>query len=138
MTCIDKNPAQRRYLLRFSPTMASYLILFATADSVFRRHHPVGLAAAALALAPALAIVAGIVVVGIYIGEEQDEFQRALFIRSILWGVGVTLAFTTVQGFLELFTPIQRFPLYAVYPLMWIVVALAQGVQSWFYRSHNE
>jgi hypothetical protein len=137
MDCLKNNAAQRRYLWRFLATIASYVILFAVADSAFHRQHPTGAIAIALALAPAVAIVASIAVVGLYIAEEQDEFQRFLFIRSVLWGVGLTLAFTTVQGFLELFTPISKFHLYAVYPLFWVITGFAQGLHSWYYRSRK-
>jgi hypothetical protein len=128
-----KNPAQRRYLSRFFPSMLAYVLFFSVADYIFHRHHLTGVAAVGLAILPAIAIVASIVVVGLYIAEEQDEFQRMLFIRSILWGVGLTLAFTTTQGFLELFLPVQHFPLYAVYPLFWLINGLAQGVHQWYY-----
>ncbi len=118
--------------------MAAYLILLTYAVTQFHHHHPTGAFAIAIALGPALAIIASLVAVGLYIVEEQDEFQRMLFIRSILWGVGLTLAFTTTQGFLELFMPVQKFSLYAVYPLFWVVTGLAQGAHSFYYRSHHE
>jgi hypothetical protein len=136
--CASTTPASRRYLLRFGSTMASYIVLFALAENAFRHHHPTGVGAIALALGPALAIVASIGVVGLYLTEEQDEFQQMRFVRSILWGIGLTLAFTTTRGFLELFTPIDRFPLYAVYPVFWMIVGLTQGAHSWYYRSRNE
>jgi hypothetical protein len=138
MAINPKNPAHRRYLLRFLPTMAAYAVLFTIADTTFRHHHLTDAAAIALALAPALAIVAGIIVVGLYLVEEQDEFQRMLLVRCFLWGMGLTLAFTTVRGFLEMFTPIPKFPLYAVFPLFWLIVAFVQGVHSFYYRSRNE
>jgi fructose-specific phosphotransferase system IIC component len=138
MAAHPKNPARLRYLIRFFTTLAAYVLLFNIADSVFHHHHPTGTAAIALAIAPALAILAGIVVVALYIAEEQDEFQRTLFIRSILWGIAVTLAFTTVHGFLELYTPIQKFPLNSVYRLFWIVVILAQTANAFYYRPRND
>jgi hypothetical protein len=133
-----KNAAQRRYLWRFFPTIAAYIAFFSLADYIFHRHHISGVAAVALALAPAIAILGSIVAVGLYIAEEPDEFQRLIFIRSILWGVGGTLAFTTVRGFLELFIPIHTFPLYGVYPLFWVITGLAQGAHEMYYRSRNE
>jgi len=138
MSTCAKNPARRRYLVRFASTMSAYVILFAFAQTTFHHRPPTGLAAVALAISPALATLASIVVVGIYIAQEQDEFQRMLFVSSLLWGLGLTLAFTTARGFLELFTPMPKFPLYAVYPLFWTIVGFAGGAHSWYYRSRNE
>ncbi|MDP9052462.1 MAG: hypothetical protein M3O31_17345 [Acidobacteriota bacterium] len=140
MSCFwpKKNLAQRRYLWRIFASMTAYVCFLALAQYLFHHRHPTGAFAIGLALAPALSIIASLVVVGLYIAEEQDEFVRSVFIRSVLWGVGGTLAFTTVRGFLELFTPMDKFPLYAVYPLFWVLTGLAQGAHEMYYRRRDE
>ena len=39
-------------------------------------------------LLPAIPIIGIIAVVGLYLAEEKDEFQRNLLIQSMLWGLG--------------------------------------------------
>jgi hypothetical protein len=55
----------------------------------------------ALAVLPALPIIAIFVLVGRYLIEEQDEYLRMRMVRQILWATGLTLAATTLWGFLE-------------------------------------
>lgn len=129
-----RNHAQQRYLARFFSAMSAYVLFFALAQYTFHHYHPLGSLAVMLALGPAVAIVASMIVVGIYLTEEQDEFARMVFIRSILWGIAGTLGFTTVRGFLELFLGISPFPLYAIYPVFWVVNGLAQAAHEFYYR----
>jgi hypothetical protein len=55
----------------------------------------------ALAVLPALPIIAIFALVGRYLLEEQDEYLRMRMVRQILWTTGLTLAATTLWGFLE-------------------------------------
>ena len=57
----------------------------------------------ALAAAPAAPLIGAIAVIGLYLREEQDEFQRAIMVEAALWATGGMLAITTVWGFLETF-----------------------------------
>jgi hypothetical protein len=138
MSCILTNQAQRRYLWRFFTTMALYILAFALVDRYFHHSHPTGALAIALATLPALPILASIAVAGLYIAEEQDEFIRMLFVRSILMGIGATLAITTVVGFLQVFEIIHPFPIYQVFAIFWVMTGLAQGGNQVFYRGRNE
>jgi hypothetical protein len=60
------------------------------------------------------------------VSEEQDEFQRMVVVRAMLWGIGLTLAITTVWGFIETFANAPHFPLYLVFPLFTSLFGLAQ------------
>jgi hypothetical protein len=133
-TSFRSNPAQRRYIWRFFSTTTAYVLLFAVSNRLFRTHRITGLGAVVLAMAPALAIVASIAVVGLYLAEEQDEFVRSVLVRSMLWGIAGTLAFATVYGFIEQSIPAENFPLYGVYPLFWILTGLAQAAHEFYYR----
>jgi|SRR5271165_3335554 len=117
MICNTNNLATRRYLWRFLPTMGLYVAFLFTAVWVFSRYHPTGVLAYALAVLPALPIIGVIVVVGLYLSEEKDEFQRTVLIQSMIWGIGVTLAITTVWGFLEDFVNVPHMQPYLVFPI---------------------
>jgi hypothetical protein len=111
------NPAQRRYLQRFFPAMIAYVaVLFGCtwANSVY---HPDGAALFLLSLLPALPLIAVLVVMGLYLAEERDEFIRNRLITAMVGGIGITLAITTVWGFLEGGGQVPHFPTYLAFPL---------------------
>lgn len=54
-----------------------------------------------VAVLPALPIIGIFVAMGRYLVEEQDEYLRMRMIRQILWTTGITLAATTMWGFME-------------------------------------
>ena len=128
MTCSSQSAASRHYRARLIPAMFLYVILIALSVRLFNHAHPVGIFAYALALAPALPIIGIIVIVGLYLAEEKDEFQRNLLIQALLWGIGSLLALATAWGFLELFTSVPHFQIYLAFPLFWLLVAVASPI----------
>ena len=128
--CTPMNLATRRYTLRTMAAMFFYVIFIYVAVSAFRHGHPEGISAYVLALLPALPVVGVLVGVGLYLAEERDEFRRSVFVQSMVWGIGVTLAVTTVWGFLELFLSVPHLDLYLIFPLFWLAV----GISSPFLR----
>src|ERR1700751_5148924 len=103
MNCLQTNPATRQYLRRFGLAMSAYIALLLIVATSFHRFHHTGPVAYFLAVLPAMAIIAQIVPVGLYLAEEKDEFQRNLFVQALLWGLGGVLAVTSVLGMLESF-----------------------------------
>jgi hypothetical protein len=134
MFCIPEGAASRRYLYRFAPAMGLYLLFLYISVKAFRHLHPTGAFAYGLAILPALPLIATIIIVGIYLVEEQDEFQRNLFIQSVLWGIGLSMAVMTVWGFLELLAGIPHFQTYLAYPLFWTFVGAATPLLKLRYR----
>lgn len=128
------NPAQRRYLARFTVAMSCYVVAILGVSWLFRHHPPAGLLAYALAVLPALPILAVLVIIGLYLLEERDEFQRTVVTQTQLWAIGGTLAVTTFWGFLERFTPVQHLPAYSVAVIFWICNAIALPLVRWRYR----
>jgi len=100
----------------------------------FKHGHPTGAVAYLLAILPSIPIIGGLVVVGIYLAEEKDEFQRTILVQSMLWGIGGTLAVTSVWGFLENFVKVVHFDLYLVFPLFWFFVGIFTAVLKARYR----
>jgi hypothetical protein len=115
---------------------AGMCILFALVTALsFRLGHPGVVFGYPLAVLPALPIIFALVCTGTYLAEETDEFQRSLLIQSLLGGIGVTLAATTVWGYLEHFvhaTP--HFDAIYVYPMFWFATALSYPVVRLRYR----
>jgi len=100
----------------------------------FTRYHLAGVEAYLLAILPALPILGMIVAVGIYLAEEKDEFQRNLFIQAMVWGIGATLAVTTVCGCLENFTGTAHLGAFWIFPMYWAFVGVSSTVLSLRYR----
>jgi hypothetical protein len=129
-----KNLAMRRYLYRFLASIAFYTVFLVAAVWAFPRYHPTGFLAYVLAILPALAIVAVIVVVGLYLTEEKDEFQRTVLIQTMLCGMGATMAVCTGWGFLELFIGIPALKLYLIFPMFWAFVGFFTPMMQSRYR----
>lgn len=130
MTICVMNAAVRRYNVRIAVAMAFYVVFLATAVWAFHGHHPTGIPAFSLAILPSLPVVGVVVIVGLYLAEEKDEFLRNLLIQSMIWSLGATLTVTTVWGFIELFVDVKHLPLYLIFPFFWFLV----GVSSWLLR----
>ncbi len=122
-----QNPAQRRYLWRFFPAMAAYVVVLFACTWAAKTYDPQGGALILLSLLPALPLVAVIAVMGMYLTEERDEFIRARLVTSMIGGIGITLAFTTVWGFLEHGGVVPHFETFLAFPLWCGSFGLVQG-----------
>ena len=101
MSFLGMNAAQRRYNGRVILASLAYAALLMGEQYALHRAHVPATTGYALALLPALPIIAIFVLVGRYLVEEQDEYLRMRMVRQILWATGLTLAGTTLWGFLE-------------------------------------
>lgn len=124
----NKNPAQRRYFIRFVSAMLLYSMSLVVVSIGFHEFHPTGVLVYILALLPALPILALMIVVGLYLREEKDEFIRTSVLESMLWGIGPTMAITTVWGALEKFAHVRRLDMFLVYPIYCVFTILAAAV----------
>ena len=97
----------------------------------FHGFHPRGLLAYLFAVLPAIAIVQTLVRGGMYLSEETDEFQRHLFVQSILWGVGGIMVLTSVWGWLQLFTHIIHFFTIWTFPFFLVFQSVTWQVLRW-------
>ena len=98
--------AVRRYTGRVAAAMTLYLVILVAVDLIVRRAAPTGPVLYALAILPALPVLGVFAALGRYLVEESDEYQRACMVRQIVYATGLTLAITTVWGFLSSFTDI--------------------------------
>lgn len=128
------SPAMRRYLLRFVPAMLAYVVVLSGSILAFENLRPTGPLLWVVAVAPALPIIAVIAIMGLYLMEETDEFQRGMSVQALLWGMGVTLAGATVWGFLENFGLVGHMPTYLAFPVFCGAFGLAQPLVRWRYK----
>jgi heme A synthase len=122
----QRNPAQRRYVRRFLPMMAAYVVILFAVTAYFRDHHPTGALLVLLSVLPALPLLGAIGVIGVYLSEERDEFVRHRLVLAMIGGTGVLLAITTVWGFLEMNAVVPHFPTFLAFPLFCAAFGLIQ------------
>ena len=101
-----QSPAVRRYVWRVTAAMASYVVVLVAVDLIVRHAAPTGPSLYLLALLPALPVLGVFAALGRYLLEESDEYQRVCMVRQIIYATGLTLAITTVWGFLSSFADI--------------------------------
>jgi archaellum biogenesis protein FlaJ (TadC family) len=131
---IRQSEAAKRYVRRFLTTMSLYAVVLVAVVSAFVQLKPHGVLAYTLALAPAVPLVASIVIIGIYLREESDEFERNIQNEAALLATGAMMVVATVWGFLEQFHLAPSVPSWAVFPLWALMLGPAQMIVRRRYR----
>lgn len=111
------GPVMRRYRRRLAGAMLAYCVALLGSLALLHEGALTGPLLWIVAAAPAFPILGVLVVMGLYLKEEPDEFERAVHVEAMLWGLGVVLAVTTVWGFLSNASVVPAPPLFLVFPL---------------------
>ncbi len=104
--------AQKRYTYRVLALMLVYGALLVLANLLFERLAPEGPTAWAIALMPAVPIIAVFAVIGRLLVELKDEYVRMLMVRQTLIATTTMLVVATAYGFLEDFGLTPHLPAY--------------------------
>ncbi len=134
MLCAPKSKAERRYVYRLAVITLFYLVFLFIAQWTFHHLHPTGPFIYLLAVLPAIPMVASFGVVGFYIAEETDEFERSIAIQSMLWGFGAALSISTFWGFLEDYVAAPHLSPVYLYLFFWIFMGISQPFIRMRYR----
>lgn len=132
-----QNPARRAYIRRFIPTMIVYVLLVMAATALSETALGRGPAIWAIAMLPALPLLYVFWIIGRYIAEQHDEYLRVLEVRKALIATGLTLAATTVLGFLEIYAELPHMPLFFV-PVIWFAGLFVGQVVNWLAEPRGE
>lgn len=136
--CTNPSKASKRYAQRVAFMMSFYVLAVYRVTKLVHDHHPTGWKLFVAASLPAIPIMALLVMVGLYLHEEADEYKRLMVVRSMLVAIGVTLAITAVTDFLRSYGAISQVPPFTEFVVFWLVMALAQGVQSLMNRVRDD
>jgi hypothetical protein len=118
---ITTRPSWRRYMLRFTAAMATYVAVLAAVDYAVRGGFaPPKPWLYLFAVAPAVPVAAVVVIVLRYLLEEEDEYQRMLSIKAYVMATGLTLTVCTAWGFLQDFAGLPQISLTHVFVLFCI------------------
>ena len=124
------DPAQRRYFGRMIPITILYGFAVFFASSIIPDDAAATPLTIAVALVPALAVSGFIWAMGSYLTELTDEYVRLLEVRKALVATGLTLALASGWGILELFTDVPRIPLFFVFPV-WCLGLAVGSLVNW-------
>lgn len=124
------NPAQRRYVGRMIPLTIAYIAAVMLASWIIPDDAAATPLTVAVALVPALATSAFIWAMARYVAELTDEYVRLLEIRKMLVATGLTLALASGWGILELFTDVPKVPLFFVFPVWCLGLAVGSLVNK--------
>lgn len=136
--CSHPNKASRRYVQRMGAIALIYLATVWVITAYIHQHHPTGAKLFMLAAVPAFDVVAMIIVVGVYLRDEVDEFKRHQLIVSILWAIGFTLALMAFVDFLRSYQSITAPPPFMEFTIFWISMALVQAILSFRNRVRGD
>lgn len=128
------NPAQKRYVVRMI-WAGFFCLVFAAAAAIGIRHgHVAGLPSYLLAVLPAVPVAWTLIVTGAYLSEEKDEFQRNIYVQTLLCGMAATLAVVTAWGYMEDFGRAPHLRLAWVYPMFWLFTVVSFPLVTRRYR----
>lgn len=119
-----KSPAYKAYLSRFIPASLLYVVAIGIATMAIPDNAPLSAPVALIALLPGLAIIGMIWAMGRLLIELDDEYLRMLEVQKALFATGFTLAVCSVWGIIELYSTAPRVPLFMVFPLWCVGLAL--------------
>ncbi|MEG3182305.1 hypothetical protein [Sphingomonas sp. LT1P40] len=95
------SPASLRFIWRFIGATIAYGVLLTAATWVVKNLSPAPLAVIGLSILPAIAIAASLIVTGLYLIEETDEYVRRRQVVAMLVSIGILLTLSTALGFLQ-------------------------------------
>src|SRR5258706_7277455 len=70
--------------------------------------------------------IGSLAIVGLYIAEESDDFERSIIVQSMLWGLGGALSVSTIWGSLEDFANAPHISTFYVFLFFWIFMGISQ------------
>ena len=138
MICSTPSPAVRRYNRRMFLAAGSYMVTLVFTILIIKHLHPSHAIAIVLGIIPAIPIAAIVAIVGFYLKEESDEFQRELLIQALLWASACTLVTTSTWGLLEMYANVSPLPSFYVFVLYWFFFGIATIPLRLRYRTGSD
>lgn len=120
------TPAMRRYVRVHIALSVLYIALVLMASLFIPDDAAPTPMVIAFALLPGLVVLGWIWNMGRLLVEMQDEYLRMLEVRKMLWASAITLSICGGWGLVELFAAIPRLPVFFVFPIWCVGLALGQ------------
>ena len=133
-----RSEAQRRYLRSSIGVAVSYIGLVMSSRIMVTRWHPQGWHLYLAAALPTIPILCLAFIVGRYLREEKDEYQRDVVIRGMLWGTAVALSVSVFSSFLQAYGWTGQFPGFIEFMLFWITALIVKVYYRFTDRSSDD
>ena len=124
-----RSAASKRYQRRTMVTMSGYLLLVLLSTWEVRHHSPHGWMLYLWAVLPSIPIMITVGLMGRYLQEEKDEYQRLQATQAILVGTAALLGTIVINDFLRSYTPSQGVPPFVSFIIFCGFFGLAQLFQ---------
>jgi hypothetical protein len=118
--------AGKKYQITVAVEMLAYMVITWGVTDHVRKYPASGVELFVLAALPSVPILGVLLAVGVYLREEQDEFQRNIMVRCLLWGTAAVLAVSAFVSFLVSFGWKGSAPPFLDFVLFWIVMGIAK------------
>jgi hypothetical protein len=128
MSCSYRTRAKRRYVWSSFGIMLCYLGLALSSRMMVNRWTPRAWHLYLAAALPSVPVIIYAYVVGRYLRDETDEYERDIVIRGMLWGTAATLSLTVFIGFLRSFGWHGELPPFTEFIVFTLTTAIAQSV----------
>jgi hypothetical protein len=121
-----RTPAMRRYLRVHLALSAVYIALVLVASRFIPDDAAPTPTVILFALLPGLVVLGWIWNMGRLLVTMEDEYLRMLEVRKMLWASAITLSICGGWGLVELFAAVPRLPVFFVFPIWCVGLALGQ------------
>ncbi len=123
---MEISPASVRFLWRFMGATLVYGLLITCASWMAKSLDPSPIGLVALSILPAIGIAASLIVVGLYLIEETDEYVRKRQAVAMLVSIGMLLTLSTGLGFLQQRNLISAVDLLWAFPAWCVLWSVTQ------------
>jgi hypothetical protein len=121
-----RTPAMRRYVRIHLALSVLYIALVLLASLFIPDDAAPTPMVIAFAMLPGLVVLGWIWNMGRLLVEMEDEYLRMLEVRKMLWASAITLSICGGWGLVELFAAVPRLPVFFVFPIWCLGLALGQ------------
>ena len=131
---MEISPASVRFLWRFIGATIAYAVLLTGATWAAKNFAPSPAALITLSTLPAIAIAASLIVVGLYLVEETDEYVRKRQTVAMLVSIGILLTLSTALGFLQQRSLIGSVDLLWMFPawcVLWSITQCSMAIRDY-------
>lgn len=128
MTMTTKSTAKARYLRTHIVLSIAYVASVALASAFVPDDARPSPLVIGFALLPGAMILGWIWNMGRYLIEMEDEYLRLLEIRKALVATAITLGIAGGWGLVELFAQVPRLPVFFIFPIWCVGLAVGQLV----------
>jgi len=124
------SAAGKRYRRRVFIAMSLYIVILFSCLKLVKVVPVHGWVLYALAMLPAVPVLAILVFMARYLGEETDEYLRMLTVRSLLVAAGALLATIVVNDFLRVIAHGSAIAPFLCFIVFFISFGIAQAAQE--------